>query len=179
MQQLRDRHTSTMDPSMMRLFFLALQKLLTERTALTSWRWCQAGIGSCVGERHNFRMTPIKMGSLVSQDFDETLRFADWDGDGSTDILLGDGGSIFFFPHDYGEYSSKRFELVTLRAREGQLQSRFEVVDWDGSPDFVSAPPPATAPTPISSSPPLMVSLQALSLSLSVMADLVRSLARG
>ena len=71
------------------------------------------------------------MWGVDGSSFGGTLRFADWDGDGDTDILVGDGGSIWFHER-LSKDALRKHELVQLHAREGQLQSRFEVADWDG-----------------------------------------------
>ena len=70
-------------------------------------------------------------GSMVRENLYRTLRFADWDGDGDTDVLVGDGGSIWFHER-LSNGTFRKNELVQLHAREGQLQSRFEVADWNG-----------------------------------------------
>ena len=118
--------------------FLALPKLclLVSLTAVNGFgleSWCQAGgIGSCVGQRHMFRKRDMS-GDFVIEgySFDGTIRFADWDGDGDTDVLVGDGGSIWFHERLSND-AIRKHELVQLHAREGQLLSRFEVADWDG-----------------------------------------------
>eukprot|EP00438_Fugacium_kawagutii_P017000 Skav232630 [mRNA] locus=scaffold12:172875:181436:+ [translate_table: standard] len=101
--------------------------------------WCQAGIGNCVGQRHMFRENKsiwidchgCRSHSVLHGDnFDGTIRFADWDGDGDTDVLIGDGGSIWFHERLSNDTFSKH-ELVKLDA-ERQWLSRFEVADWDG-----------------------------------------------
>ena len=120
---------------MMPGIFLALPKLclLVSLTAVNGFgSWCQAGIGSCVGQRHMFRKRNIS-GDIVIEgySFDGTIRFADWDGGGDTDVLVGDGGSIWFHERLSND-AIRKHELVQLHAREGQLLSRFEVADWDG-----------------------------------------------
>lgn len=113
--------------------WVALQLCLVCLTEASVGSWCQADPGSCIGQRHSLekKETP----TLKGEHYDGTLRLADWDGDGDTDVLVGDGGSIWF--HERLAHDAFRMhELVKLRAREGQLQSRFEVVDWDG--DLVS-----------------------------------------
>ncbi|CAK9100562.1 unnamed protein product [Durusdinium trenchii] len=109
--------------------WVALQLCLVCLTEASVGSWCQADPGSCIGQRHSLekKETP----TLKGEHYDGTLRLADWDGDGDTDVLVGDGGSIWF--HERLAHDAFRMhELVKLRAREGQLQSRFEVVDWDG-----------------------------------------------
>lgn len=94
--------------------------------------WCQAGIGSCVGQRHMFRKNE-SYSTLRGSHFDGTIRFADWDSDGDTDVLVGDGGSIWFYERLSNDTFSKH-ELVKLRAQEGPAVrlTGFEVADWDG-----------------------------------------------
>ena len=133
--------TDILEPSfdaMMPGIFLALPKLclLISLTAVEG-QWCQAGVGSCVGQRHGFRKTSmglsrhITIKDIKGSSFDGTFRFADWDGDGDTDVLVGYGGSIWFHER-LSNGTVRKNELVQLHAREGQLQSRFEVADWNG-----------------------------------------------
>ena len=85
--------TGILEPNfdaMMPGIFLALPKLclLVSLTAVNGFgSWCQAGIGSCVGQRHMFRKRDMS-GDIKGGKFDGTIRFADWDGDGDLDLLV-------------------------------------------------------------------------------------------
>lgn len=101
--------------------------------------WCQATTdGSCAGVLHTFqkgsvpyRLAPLGPSWLKGQ---TRFRFADWDGDGDTDILTGESANnetdwIWLYEQlSNGSFSKQELVEVDLVKDEWS----FEVVDWDG-----------------------------------------------
>ncbi|CAK9117949.1 unnamed protein product [Durusdinium trenchii] len=121
---------------------LVLTALITKSVG----SWCQSHDGSCVGQRHSFEKKEISQ--LTGDPYHGTVRFADWDGDGDTDVLVGEAGAIWLHERLSQNTFQKR-QLLKLEAQHpGELfnhlfqyppppvaarQNRFEVVDWDGN----------------------------------------------
>ena len=87
--------------------------------------WCQSDGGSCIGQRHRLEEKPQP--SLKGENFGGTLRFADWDRDGDTDLLVQQQDSIWFH-----ERSGESFLLQELAKLPADLKKAgIEVADWN------------------------------------------------
>ncbi|CAK8988909.1 Extracellular matrix organizing protein FRAS1 (Fraser syndrome 1 protein) [Durusdinium trenchii] len=137
----------------------SLQLIGLAQLPVVEGSWCQASsFGSCLGQRHDFEKKDLPR--LHGGRY-RNLRFADWDGDGDTDVLAGHGPgeSIWFHErlsndsfrsHELGKIP-KRWHAESATVAEGddwlaqqQLAVdefmkntfRVEVADWDGNKEL-------------------------------------------
>lgn len=101
----------------------SLQLIGLAQLPVVEGSWCQASsFGSCLGQRHDFEKKDLPR--LHGGRY-RNLRFADWDGDGDTDVLAGHGpGESIWFHERLSNDSFRSHEL-------GKIPKRWHAEAWD------------------------------------------------